>query len=123
MRGRGAQRAQHGDVGGFGAGFFEDLGGGGEDDCVGCEDEGGGAVRGVDFEGVDVEGFLGGGAEDVFEGGEGGFGEIFGLERGVDYGVCDSDLFFFRCWWRLVLGILDFFGGGGLGEGGFWYLG
>lgn len=76
----------------FRAGLLHQLAGAGDDDGVGRDEEGwlaAGRVRG--FGGVDGEGLLRRGLEDVFEGGE-GLGEVFGEGGGDDFDVCEADL-------------------------------
>lgn len=71
--------------------FLENVARGTDDDGVGRDDEGGFAGGRVQFATVDVCGFLFGGLQDVFEGGE-GFGEGFGEGGGDDFEVCEADL-------------------------------
>lgn len=65
-----------------------------DDHRVGCDDEGRVGDRGegvVDGDGVDIEAFLDGGLQDVFEGWE-GLGEVLGFSGGEDFEVVEADL-------------------------------
>jgi len=80
---------------GLAAGLLEDAAGGRDDDGVGADDERGVGDRGgriCQRGSVDVKAFLGGRLEDVFERGEGGFGEVLGFGGGEDFEVCEPDL-------------------------------
>lgn len=57
--------------------------------CPGCVAAGG---RGFELGAVDGEGFGGGGLKDVFEGGEAGFGNVFGEGGGDYFDVGEADL-------------------------------
>jgi hypothetical protein len=75
--------------------FLQDASGGRDDDGVGADDERGVGDRGGcvgQRESVDVKAFLRGCLEDVFERGEGGFGEVLGFGGGEDLEVCETDL-------------------------------
>lgn len=88
-----AEGGERGDVIGFRAGFLEDLPGAGDYDCVCGYYQGGFSSVGiVDFGGVDGGAFLGGGLQDVFEGGK-GFGEVFGEGGGDCFEGCEAYLF------------------------------
>lgn len=72
------QRLQHHDVFAFASRLLEDLAARADDDGVRCQDQPGPPFFFiVDFPAVDVEGFLRGGLDGVFERGE-RFGQVFG---------------------------------------------